>query len=1136
MSRRFLVAPLVIVVVSGLIGPPSAKAAGPTPVPSSSSAATPIPLVTPSPSPTPTTPSPTPSAPSPAPSVPGGQAATAEEETALPPMPDEYTSVHGEMLAEHAGDDMGFEPGGTPTVDRAGGGRGAMVMGAQAMGAVAAMPAGMQREVLGFLPYWMLTDSALAEMNYQLVSTIAYFSVGARTDGNLDKGTASSPSSGWAGWTSSRMTRVIDSAHAAGGKVVLTVTMMASSSAGYDRMRTLLNSSTARARLASQIVDAVRQRNADGVNLDFELVPTDLKAAYTSFVRQVKAALVGAGVGSYLTVCTTGGAATWATGYDIAGLTASGAANALFVMGYDFHWSGSARAGGVAPVDSPYVLDVSSAMADFLERVPASKIIWGVPYYGRGWNTTSSALNGVTAGGSFSYYYTGHVRDAATYGRMWDSVGKVPWYRYRNGSQWVQVYYDDATSLGIKYDLVNRYDLAGTGMWTLLMDGSRNELWRLIADRFVNDISPPVGGVRTLPQKTRSMAIEVSWEALDYQSGLDYYNVQVRDRSTSTWAAWLSGTRATRAAYLGRPGTTYEFRVQAVDWKGNKQPWQVAPGMAAAVGRGSFAVVTTSNLNVRSGAGTSYGIVDTLGTGDRVYVLSGPTAANGYTWFQVQYGFNTWPSTDYARIGWAAVASGASTYLTPAYAPTVTRLDPLLDGYALTMAAFSPNGDGRRDVIGVRYTLPSAVSDMRVDIVDGTDRVVRHLALGSQSAGANVISWDGRATDGTFAADGRYLIKVIVTTPSGEVIASPAAIGSSNVVARWGFTLDRTAPRVTGAAPAVGAAMRPASTAPTLTFSESMTGLTMAGVHLERTGGSSVPASLGWAAGSRRLTITPADPLATGATYRAWLDSTVTDLAGNPVASWETTFSTAPGVAIEPAARMKVLAGTHTAYAVGASGDVTSARTVTFGRASGAPVSQRATLPNLPGRWLYVESGTWAGMWLPEAPGTHLAGETERIGVASTTRLTITSGAHSAYRFSSTGTVTATRTATLAATSGANVSARAIINGQPYWYVTNGIWANWWMPESKGAYRPGFVQRTDLPSLPRIALAAGGYTGRAYDAAGRRTSATTATLARASSAPVSAWAVINGRPHYLVAAGIWAGTWLPAEARITLAP
>jgi FlgD Ig-like domain/Bacterial Ig-like domain len=436
----------------------------------------------------------------------------------------------------------------------------------------------------------------------------------------------------------------------------------------------------------------------------------------------------------------------------------------------------------------------------------------------------------------------------------------------------------------------------------------------------------------------------------------------------------------------------------------------------------------------------------------------------------------------------------------------------------------------------VRYTLPSAVSDLRVDVVDAADRVVRRLALGAQPAGAGVASWDGRATDGTAAPDGRYLMKVIVTTTSGEVIASPSATGAPNVVARWGLTLDRTAPRVSSANPAPGTAMLPASTRPTVVFSEQVVGLSSTTVRLERVGGSAETASVFWNAAARTLTVTPADPLSVDASYRLSIGVGVADSAGNPLPAWTAAFTTAPGTVFDPYRRVTVVAGTHTAYGIGAAGDVTSARTVVFARASGASVSQRATLPNLPGRWLYVENGTWAGLWLPEAPGTHLAGETERSAFPSTTRLIFAAGSHTGYQYASTGEVSSSRSATLAQASGANVSARAIINGRPHWLVTNGIWAGWWMPESARAHRAGYLDQTALSTLPRIALQGGMYTGYEYDTAGRVTSTHTATLARASGAPVSAWAVINGRPHYLVAAGIWADTWLPVDGRVTLAP
>src|SRR6187399_1694237 len=163
-------------------------------------------------------------------------------------------SVHAEMLASHEGDAIAFTPGDAPA-----GPAGIPTFGSEgtvaAAGGIAGLPNGLFREVLGYLPYWMLEADELATLDYSLLSTVAYFSVGAQPDGTLAKGTASAPSTGWGGWTSSAMTGVINQAHARDVKVVLTVTMMAWNG-NYTAMTTLLNSAANRGKLATEIAAA----------------------------------------------------------------------------------------------------------------------------------------------------------------------------------------------------------------------------------------------------------------------------------------------------------------------------------------------------------------------------------------------------------------------------------------------------------------------------------------------------------------------------------------------------------------------------------------------------------------------------------------------------------------------------------------------------------------------------------------------------------------------------------------------------------------------------------------------------------------------------------------------------------------
>ena len=124
--------------------------------------------------------------------------------------------------------------------------------------AAAVDPGALRREVFGFLPYWELSDSSTT-LDWEKISTVAYFGVGADSKGNLIKRNSDgSATVGWSGWTSSKMTSVINAAHASHARVVLTVQSFAWTSTGLARQKALLGSAAARANLATQIASAVR--------------------------------------------------------------------------------------------------------------------------------------------------------------------------------------------------------------------------------------------------------------------------------------------------------------------------------------------------------------------------------------------------------------------------------------------------------------------------------------------------------------------------------------------------------------------------------------------------------------------------------------------------------------------------------------------------------------------------------------------------------------------------------------------------------------------------------------------------------------------------------------------------------------
>ncbi len=341
-----------------------------------------------------------------------------------------------------------------------------------------------------------------------------------------------------------------------------------------------MGSATARATLAKNIATAIRDRGADGVNLDFEPIASGYAEEFTSLVRSVRAELDKVQKGYQLTFDTTG----FIGNYPIEAATASGGADAILVMGYDYRQEGASVAGSIAPVRASSY-DIIDTLEAYTDRVAPSKLILGVPWYGRAWSTATDDLHSTTTtgtkyGASSSVTYSSAVGYLADHGRRYDAAEQVAWtaYRRENCSStygcvtgWRQLYVDDAQAQRAKYDLVNQYGLRGAGIWALGYDGTRDELWTAIRDRFITDSTAPRVGVNVLATSQATESFSVAWTSAD-DFGVRSHDVEVSIDGGS-WARWLSATGRTSANYVGARGHAFAFRVRARDFKGNVSGW-----------------------------------------------------------------------------------------------------------------------------------------------------------------------------------------------------------------------------------------------------------------------------------------------------------------------------------------------------------------------------------------------------------------------------------------------------------------------------------------------------------------------------------------------------------------------------------
>jgi spore germination protein YaaH len=367
------------------------------------------------------------------------------------------------------------------------------------------------REVFGFLPYWQMNDPK-TQIPLDTLTTIAIFGVEAGRDGQLVEQTAGGGTPpGWAAWNSSTTTQLVARAHAAHVRVVMTIQRFSWTANQAKRTVALLSDPTRWQVLFADILAQLAAKHADGVNLDFEPVPASVSTQFVDFVRALRAALDAAHPGLQLTFDTTTDIGSW----DLAALTADDAADAAFLMGYDFRTAAAPVAGSVDPLESISSNSLAAMLEEALAVASPDHLILGLPWYGRAWSTgtdqpVSPVLSGKPYVGSATVEYASAIPFAHQYGRNYDSTEASAWtvYQRKNCAScpvtFRQLWYDDVDGMIAKQSLVVQNQLRGLGIWALGDDAGQPEAWSAIKVSLggLVDTTAPTGSVRIDPTST----------------------------------------------------------------------------------------------------------------------------------------------------------------------------------------------------------------------------------------------------------------------------------------------------------------------------------------------------------------------------------------------------------------------------------------------------------------------------------------------------------------------------------------------------------------------------------------------------------------------------------------------------------
>ncbi len=485
----------------------------------------------------------------------------------------------------------------------------------------AAGPSGPQREVFGFALASSLSDPTVGypSWDFSLLTTVAFFGLHVNSgDGHF------ATDSGWNVFNSAALPALVSAAHSHGAKVVVTIVLQ-DFAAGTPQMCAGL---THAATTVADTVTEIKAKGLDGVNVDYEGLNGSCGTADPSWARHAFTNLVGslraATSGYYLTVDTYASSAVDPYGFfDVKGLAAS--TDAFFVMAYDLEYSNWARSptncsrfclGPTSPLGSYYYND-ASVTSQYTAAVPASKVILGVPYYGRKACVASATPNAYPASGvvadtylDASQEYTSSLVKAGSYvihRDTHDTVGQERWDTWINTSLNCirELYWDDTVSLGHKYALVNGAGLRGVGMWNLNYGGGAPELWSLLNTYFSCTVAVNLAATVT----TTAFSIGLSAGTCSVTS------FEMQQFDTTLNQGWFSVTASkpvagsSTVAGEGYPGHTYQFRARARSAAGIVSGWTTVSTTVATSATHSHpfsGLYTLDGFRIRSAACTHW--------------------------------------------------------------------------------------------------------------------------------------------------------------------------------------------------------------------------------------------------------------------------------------------------------------------------------------------------------------------------------------------------------------------------------------------------------------------------------------------------------------------------------------------------
>ena len=225
----------------------------------------------------------------------------------------------------------------------------------------------------------------------------------------------------------------------------------------------LLSKTSVREELIKKLMAEADTYGFDGINLDFESLKEEAGVHYIQIIRELSVSCREKGlvlsVDNYVP-------AAYNRFYNRReqGIVA----DYVIIMGYDEHYAGG-EPGSVASLGY-----VEKGIKDTLELVPREKVINGVPFYTRLWTKKGDKLTSKALG---IFAAKKWVEDNGVELTWKDDVGQY-YGEFENADGKNSLWMEEQKSLGLKMDLIKKYDCAGVAGWKLGLE--TQDIWDVI--------------------------------------------------------------------------------------------------------------------------------------------------------------------------------------------------------------------------------------------------------------------------------------------------------------------------------------------------------------------------------------------------------------------------------------------------------------------------------------------------------------------------------------------------------------------------------------------------------------------------------------------------------------------------------